>query len=338
MTRFKKKLIEYFIVLIIIFIIIVVIWVGLFFQNFENEEFELGADFSVKFSKELNLDWQAVYLAMLDDLKVQKIRIHAPWNQVEPSKGEYNFEELDFQIDEASERNVEIILAIGRRTPRWPECHDPGYIKGLPEDLVQDKQFQMMRTVVERYKGESAIKIWQVENEPLLDVFGECPPSDANLLRQEVNFVKNLDNSRPVLVTDSGELGLWITAANVSDLFGTTMYRVTYNKWLGYNFYQFPPIFYRIKAQLVGRNPDEMIVSELQAEPWAEQGFLSTPLEEQRKSMDHDRLLSHVDFVKKTGFNSAYLWGVEWWYWLANEKDEPEMWNTARELFTQEEL
>jgi hypothetical protein len=336
MTRFKRKIIEYFILLLIIVALIVAGWIVLFLQSFENDNFELGTDFSVKFAKELKIDWQDAYLAMLDDLQVKKIRIHAPWDQIEPSRGEYNFEELDFQIKEASQRDVEIILAIGRRTPRWPECHDPAYIKSLPADFVQDKQFQMMRTVVERYKSFPAIKVWQVENEPLLDVFGECPSSDADLLRREVNYVKSLDNSRPVLVTDSGELGLWIIAANVSDLFGTTMYRVTYNKWLGYNFYKFPPIFYRLKAQLVGRDPNTVIVSELQAEPWAEEGILSTPLEEQRKSMDSERLLSHIEFVKKTGFNSAYLWGVEWWYWLANKKSEPEMWNTAKDLFSQQ--
>ena len=37
--------------------------------------------------------------------------------------------------------------------------------------------------------------------------------------------------------------------------------------------------------------------------------------------------------ARRVGFSEAYLWGVEWWYWLKETKGEPAVWDTARELF-----
>ncbi|HLN18986.1 MAG TPA: hypothetical protein VK255_02330, partial [Patescibacteria group bacterium] len=57
------------------------------------------------------------------------------------------------------------------------------------------------------------------------------------------------------------------------------------------------------------------------------------PLSEQFKSMSKEKMADNVLFARKAGFSQIYLWGVEWWYWLKTEKNHPEMWDTARELF-----
>jgi hypothetical protein len=31
------------------------------------------------------------------------------------------------------------------------------------------------------------------------------------------------------------------------------------------------------------------------------------------------RLKKNVDFAARTGMPRAYLWGAEWWYWLASK-------------------
>jgi hypothetical protein len=267
----------------------------------------------------------------LDELKVKNVRLAAPWNEIEPQKDVWDFSALDWQIKSAADRRVDVVLTIGRRTPHWPECHDPEWIKKLPTSYVVDRQLRMMKKIVERYKNYSNIKIWQVENEPLLNVFGVCPAADFDLLRKEAALVKTLD-SRPVLITDSGELSFWTAAANAGDLFGTTLYRVTYNRWFGYFFYHLPPAFYRIKAWLVGLSPDNVYVSELQAEPWSTGGLLNMPLNEQKISMDAERLVNHVNFARQTGFSGAYLWGAEWWLWLKEQGDDS-VWQTAKALF-----
>lgn len=332
MRKASKHALRLGLALLILIIIFVSFWVFFYFRSYEQADFELGVNFSQRYAEYLGLDWQETYLAILDDLQVREIRLAAPWEQIEPVKDHWVFTDLDWQVDEAVKRGADIVLVVGRRTPHWPECHDPVWLNDLPQEIVIDRQFLMIQKVIEHYKNVKHIKIWQVENEPLLNFFGLCPPADLNLLRREVSLVKTLDD-RPIMITDSGELSLWTAAANTGDIFGTTMYKVIHNPWLGYAYYHLPPIFYRIKAQLAGKNPDEIIISELQAEPWAPDGLLEIPLQEQQYSMDGERLINHVKFAKKTGFKAAYLWGAEWWYWLKTEQGVDELWVTAKELF-----
>jgi len=336
MGKVKTKIIEYLIVLFVLFVIIISAGAILYFFNFEQAQAKLGVNFSKSYAEYLGLDWQKTYLAILDDLKVKDVRLAAPWNELEKEKDVWNFEDLDWQVKEAAKRNVDVVLTVGRRTPHWPECHDPGWLKNLPDELAVKRQLNMVKTVIERYKKHGNIKVWQVENEPLLNVFGVCPKSDLELLRKEIALVKTLDD-RPVMVTDSGELSLWIVSANLGDLFGSTMYRVTYNKWLGYLYYHLPPAFYTIKATMVGLPLQRAIVSELQAEPWAPNGLLNTSQEEQKKSMDAERLVNHVNYATRTGFSKIYLWGAEWWYWLKTVKNNDSLWLTARQIFQKQE-
>ena len=39
-----------------------------------------------------------------------------------------------------------------------------------------------------------------------------------------------------------------------------------------------------------------------------------------------------ISYAKKTGFDTQYLWGIEWWYWMA-EHGHPEYLEYAKTLF-----
>ena len=90
-----------------------------------------GVTFSVMHAEELGLDWRAAYRAILDDLKVRELRIPAYWPRVEPKRDSYDWSELDFQLREARARDARVVLAVGRRLPRWPECHIPDWAQKL---------------------------------------------------------------------------------------------------------------------------------------------------------------------------------------------------------------
>ncbi len=327
----KSKAVRTTIYLLIVIIMVATMAVIFFKADFSRDDFYFGVHFSPQYAEELGLDWQEAYLAILDDLQVKHLRLSAPWDEVEKVRGAWNFAELDWQIAEASKRDIDIILVLGRRTPRWPECHDPVWLDSLSQELVKAEQLEMVAEVIKRYKNENSIIAWQVENEPMLDSFGECPPADVDLLRREVAVVKNLDD-RPILITDSGELGAWTVPARIGDLFGTTLYRVTHNKFLGYFYYHLPPAFYNLKARLTAKDLDEIIISELQGEPWARVPMKTMPLEEMKYSMDEERLKIHANYAKKTGLSSAYWWGAEWWYWMKQVKGDDSLWRTAREI------
>ncbi len=300
------------------------------------EKIEYGASFTKLHADELHLDWKKVYIAILDDLGVRKLRLAAHWPMVEPEKDVYSWSELDYQIREASKRDADVILAIGRRLPRWPECHVPEWAKGLSWDGQKQQLRAYLRAVVERYKDEPSIKYWQVENEPYLGLFAKehCGELDEAFLKEEVALVRELDPSRPVLVTDSGNLGTWVSAYRAGDAFGTSVYVHFWTPEFGQFRTIQPPALYRAKANLMrilfGAKP--VLLIELSGEPWLIEPVRDVPIDTQLSRMDLQKFNDIISYAEKTHFGQQYLWGPEWWYYM-KERGHPEFWERARALF-----
>lgn len=294
-----------------------------------------GVTFSPRYARYLKLDWQKTYIRILDDLKVKNLRLPTYWDVLEKDKDKYDFTETDFMVDQASKRGAKVILVVGVRQPRWPECHIPSWVKSLSPEERKQKILEFIQKVVERYKNRPEIWAWQVENEPLLGSFGEgCDRPDRDFLKQEVDLVKSL-SKRLIIMTDSGELGFWATSMQLSDVFGTTVYRRVNDRFLGYITYPVLPVFYSIKSNLIrsifGSFNQKTIIIELQAEPWLAGGNFVEP-EQQARLFTTKNFKNYVNFAQKTGFDEIYLWGVEWWYAVA-EKGYPEYLEYARTLF-----
>ncbi len=304
-----------------------------------------GVDFSQMQAEALNLDWKETYLAIMNDLGAKNIKLHTQWEFVEGRENEFFFNDIDWQIKTAEQNNAEIIYVLGLKTGRWPECHMPQWANSLSESQQQEELLQYIETVVKRYKNSPSIVYWQVENEPLLN-FGECPNwyyKNQEFLKKEVELVKQLDPTRKVIISDSGELNWWFRAAKVGDIVGTTMYRKAWVqvKSFGaplssgfYGEYPFPPVFYWRKAMLVETLFGKKVMCiELQAEPWASKQIYDISLEEQTKTMNFDQFKKNVEYAKKTGLDTFYFWGPEWWYWMKSTQDQPQIWNEAKKLF-----
>jgi len=334
MKKIPKKLIR-----IISIIIILICLYGLsFLLDFSKEDVKYGVTFSPFYAQnELKINWQETYLAILDDLKVDHIRLSAYWNQIESEKGTYDFTDLDWQIAEASKRDINIILAIGRRLPRWPECHDPIWLKDLSPEEIRKPQLDFISTTIYKYKNNPNIKTWQIENEPFLSTFGECPPLDHQLFKDEIRTARSI-SPKPILVTDSGELNLWINAARTgANIVGTTLYKVVYNKNIGYIKYPLPPLFYYSKGWFIKTffGTEKVINAELQAEAWhtEEKNLLQMTLEEQFESLDINQFKENIILSRKSGFEEIYLWGAEWWYFLKTERGYDAFWEEAKTLW-----
>ncbi len=299
-----------------------------------NQNVQLGVTFSNRYAGDIGLDWKKTYIAMLDDLKVRKIRVPVYWDLVEPKEGQYDFSAIDWQLDQARQRNAEIILSVGQKVPRWPECAIPDWAK-TSDQKRKESLLQFIDVVINRYKsGHPEIKYWQIENEPFLK-FGICPTPDPSLLDSELALARKLDPTRQILVSDSGEIDQWFNAYPRADIFGTTLYRTIWKNGIGYFQYPLGPRFYQFKywinSLLFGKKPAYVI--ELQAEPWINGYTTNQPLSEQFKSMNVVQLKANVDYAEKVGFPGIYLWGVEWWYWLKYNKNHPELWDAAKTMF-----
>jgi len=307
-----------------------------------------GVNFSQKHAQSLGLDWKENYLALLDDLNVKNIKLASHWDLIEPKKDEFYFEDLDWQIKTAEEKGAKLLLVIGMKTGRWPECHIPDWAKNLTKTEQQKEISEVLENIVLRYRDRVSIWAWQVENEPFFP-FGECPWVDKKFLEKEIELVKSLDSKkRPIVISDSGEGSLWINAARFGDVVGTTMYKKVWfsfywgkrilkivpGKFGFYISYPIPPVFYWRKAQYVQKIFDKkVIVVEFQAEPWGPKLLYDSPLEEQEKTMNLEQFRKNIEFTKKTGLDRFYLWGAEWMYWMKTEQNDPNLWNEARKLF-----
>lgn len=335
LKRFLLGLVRIFLFVLILFVIVIA-WS--FWKIPVKETKSFGLTYVDWVAELYGMDKRKVYLAVLDDLKVKNVRLPVYWNKVEIRDDVYKFEEIDWQLQEAEKRGVKIILNVGRKLPRWPECHQPQWaLDKKDENYEKKKLLEFLKIVVGRYKNNPALYAWQVENEPFLPFGENCPLFGGGFLDRELSAVRKADPNHPVIVTDSGELSLWVRAARRADIFGTTLYRTVWQESIGYYTYPFPPGFFRVKRAItelfVGKR--SAIVSELQAEPWGpyeNYDYDLYPLAQQLEHFDVKTFREHIEYARQAGFDEFYLWGVEWWYWLKLQ-GHPEIWNEAKKLF-----
>lgn len=307
------------------------LWYG-FKKAPELKDMNFGVTFTPLYSRELGIsDWKEVYLAALDDLKIRKFRFVAYWSEIEKEEGKFDFKDLDFQVSEAEKRGAEVILALGRKLPRWPECFVPRWAESLSEEEIQQKVLDFIPKIIKRYKDRKNIIYWQVENEFFFKYFGECPVPDAKFLEKEIEIVRVLDPKRKIVLTDSGELSTWVPTARRADILGTSLYKTVWNKYTGYTHYKIPATFYRLKTALIKFLVSDVFVSEMQAEPWGPKVVYKISIEEQKKSMNKEALREIIDFTRRSGYRDVYMWGIEWWWWL-KERGDDSMWEEVKKF------
>lgn len=323
----------------LVFIIVLSLAIFVLAQKPKPEQITYGMSFNTMYANELGLDWKETYDAILDELQVRHLRLAAHWPMIQPTAGTYNFEELDYQIERAEEVGATVVLAVGRRLPRWPECHVPGWAREISQSERNEALLDYMETVVRRYQNSPAVTVWQVENEPFLEVFAfeHCGVLDTEFLDKEIELVRSLDGTRPILVTDSGNLGTWAGAYSRGDMFGTSVYVHFWNPELGQFRTFLPPWFYRVKENVMrliyGEKPTLLI--ELSAEPWLIEPIVNVSLETQFTRMNLEKFEDIITYAEGTYYDKQYLWGAEWWYWL-HLQGRSEMWERGKELYVKE--
>jgi hypothetical protein len=100
--------------------------------------------------------------------------------------------------------------------------------------------------------------------------------------------------------------------------------------------YPLSPNFFRIKTKLTELVSNaKIIVIEMQAEPWGPQPYFTLSEEEKNKTMNMDKLKKMLEYGRQGGFDTFYLWGVEWWYWEKEINGNNEYWEFMKNLFSQ---
>jgi hypothetical protein len=120
------------------------------------QDIHLGMTFSYRYAESLGLNWQETYLAQLDDLHIRRMRIPVYWDLVEKNEGELSYTEVDWQLEQIAARKGEVILSLGQRVPRWPECHIPTWAKDDTSKREQKLLEHIERSVL-RYRDHQEI-------------------------------------------------------------------------------------------------------------------------------------------------------------------------------------
>lgn len=302
-----------------------------FSRSHRNEPYRIGFSFSAKYARELGVDPDETLRAALEDLSPSQVRLMSYWDDIEISPGEYDFDWLDRQIAAVGKAGSRVSLAIGLRQPRWPECHYPQWAKNLSLEDQHRSIYRFVDKVVRRYKDNPAILDWQLENEAQAHYFGICSDYSNERLAKEYALVKQIDPTRPVVVSVSDGWGLPIRG-QLGDSIGFSVYTVVYNNFLykGYFHHIKPAWFWTLRAALVERLLRRPVfIHELQAEPWGDRSTALLSLEEQSRTMDAARVERAVGYAKRTGIRRMDLWGVEWWYWRKVKFGDPSLWQAA---------
>lgn len=312
-----------------------------YIRKHADEPLKLGTTFVADYAKGFGLDPNVTLEAILKDLGIKRVRLVSYWKNIEAEPGQYDFSQLDKEFALAEQYNARVSLAVGLRQPRWPECHEPKWMDiSAPSNQWKPQLFQFISTVVDRYKNHPALDSYQLENEFFMTVFGECKNFDRERLIEEYNLVKQRDSSHKIIIARSNNwIGLPLGQPR-PDQFGISVYKRVWDATFTKRYFEYPlPAWFY--AGLAGGaqilTGKDMIIHELQAEPWTPRGLeiTQTTLSEQFKSMNAKRMKDRIAYGQATGMRSIDLWGAEWWYWLKTKQGDPSVWNVVKEALSQ---
>jgi hypothetical protein len=308
----------------------------------KNQPLVLGASFIPDYAESFGLNPQDTLNAMLSDLKLKQVRLVSYWSDIEPTPGQYDFSKLDWQFAMADQYGAKVSLSIGLRQPRWPECHEPSWVNVDPKNRQawEPQLYKFIEAVVNHYKNNPALQDYELENEFFMTVFGECKDFDRARLVDEFNLVKAMDTKHKVIISRSDNwVGIPI-GKPTPDEFAISVYKRVWDAAFTHRYFEYP-LPAKFYAMLAGSEEllsgKDMIIHELQAEPWTPNGLdiTQTSVKEQYKSMNPQRLKDRIAYGEATGMRTIDLWGAEWWYYLKVKQDSPDVWNVVKTAVAQ---
>lgn len=273
-----------------------------------------GVSFSLKQCRNFDIEPSETLDWLINHAGFRRFRLMSYWDEHENTKGDLDFHQLDQQIDQIQKAGGTISLCLGARQPRWPENHWPKWAWQMNKVQRTEALMTYIQTVVNRYKNKSTIISWQLENEALLEEFGERSEVDRKRLNSEFLLIKQIDSTRPIIMTTSTSWGIPIRQP-IPDIIGFSFYQIVYNKGK-YNKSFHKPWLDKLRAKIIyilWHKPS--YIHELQLEPWGPKNIWEMTNYEQDMSMSPTQIQKNLALAARTKLFPIDLWGGEWWYW-----------------------
>lgn len=297
-----------------------------------------GTTFSQLQCRYLGLDYRDAF-RQICNLGFKQIRLCSYWNEIEPQQNQYDFSILDWLLEESEQRGIGVILAVGMKVPRWPEFHFPEWLSQRydtgPSEIAVDQRspaiaehtIRFVDAVVNHMRHASAIRYWQIENEPFthLEITGGRFLS-SEFVKQEVELVRSLAlPQHKILLTGSISLPLanvtedevaFQDCLSLADAVGINVYSKVPIGQSQYYLEPQPPFWQTLQtwqSQIVARGKAAWI-AEAQAEPW-EPNQLVALQGIYHPSCSPAQATALVQRLSTLGYGTILLWGCEYWYW-----------------------
>lgn len=292
---------------------------------------QFGASFSHPHLEYLEID-PIKAVKSFKTLGLKWIRLGCYWSEIESEKGEYDFSKIDPLVEYCDRNGVNVVMTIGMKAPRWPEFYIPEWLNfskrkfskiTKKETELHKETLKFVRRCLSHFKSSPSIKVWQVENEPL-DYAGEILLKiDPEFLKDEVDLVRKIDKSRPILINPWGGLQGLRSSLNPS---------IDFSNIVGLDIYLKHPIplpkleriphyinnygkleKYKKVADSIINKKRKFWIAELQAEPWEPEGGVTE--RDNPPSFLPEDFQNNIKFAKELSPEVALLWGFEYWLW-----------------------
>ena len=335
---------------VLFFLLLIVLILNAFLNPFPKKNTpegfrpKYGISYSFEQAGWYGLDARKSYIELLDTAKFDWVRLPFFWDQMMDVNGELKVDDLKFAIEEAQKRNVKVIVALGLKTPYYPEYHLPGSISSQIKfgekigayHAVSDDVLAINKKLVEALSKYDNISHWQVENEPFLANVNNWK-IDESLIKAEVEVVRSADfKKRPIILNHVGPSVFdksykpLFSILETGDVFGVNAYFKTQGvylasfkvfgkevriNWPGFlvwpvqSWAGFSPNFSNL-ANEAQKKGIELWVLEMQAEPYVRSI-------ENAKSNDlffrAQDIVSADKYLKSNRIEAVGLWGAHFW-------------------------
>jgi len=319
-----------------------------------------GISYSFEQAKWYGLNPQESYTSLLDEFKFAWIRLPFFWDQTllrsekatDGQVADLNLSELKFAIEEAGKRNVKVIIALGTKTPYFPEYHWPQNIASKVKfgELITTSHpvakdiLAIDQKIVKELSVYDNISYWQVENEPLIGNVNKLK-IDPTLVAAEVEIVRKTDLKKRPIILNHAATGFYdqswkelLPILKTGDIFAVNAFFKTKGKdlvtakilgkeihilwpdhlvWPVHTWSIFSPNYTSIK-KIVEANGNKLWILEMQAEPYIKKiDQANDPL----LSFTPKDIITADNFLRSYQIEQIGLWGAHFWQYRMQKGD-----------------
>ena len=317
----------------------------------DNKQQPIGFSYSFEQAGWYGLDTRKLYVELLD-MGFDWVRIPFHWDLMTDSSGNLKISDIEYAVAEAKKKDVKVIIALGVKTPYYPEFHLPKDIKDQIKfgEVVDDKHpiaddvLEMNRKLVAALSKYDNISHWQIENEPFTANINRIVV-DQSLIEKEIEVVREADfRKRPIMLSHVGPASFdnrWENLLNLlepGDALGVNAYFKTQGvdlfafeflgnqiniAWPGW--FSWPvqswkflsPDYEAIIKEAKERKID-VWVTEMQAEPYVRSLEYAKAGDFAYNSSD---ILKSYDYLSGFNFDGIGFWGAHFWQFRKAQND-----------------